>query len=193
MALLFLKWQLWHSFKFIHALTAQPSRTKSKCRNCLKWLNIRNIKICVYDIGDPIRHCLGHLRPPLEVLTSRQHLTRSGFRRSLLCVQNKYISGSLPNWQKIAQFWSSNLWKPTRQGLFRGQLVIIWPMTATAPPAAPTPRAGPKNPMPPNVHTCVRLCLLICTFDKCFRLWRIYPAYQRLKLQVQRCRRRWLN
>ena len=66
--------------------------------------------------------------------------------------------------QKIAQFWGSILWRPTRQGLFRGQLDIIWPMTATAPPAAPTPRAGPKNPMPPNVHTCLRLCLLICTF-----------------------------
>ena len=43
-----------------------------------------------YDIGDPIRHCLGHLRPPLEVLTSRQHLTRRGFRRSLRCLQNIY-------------------------------------------------------------------------------------------------------
>ena len=93
----------------------------------------------------------------------------------------------------ITQFWSTILWKPTRQGLFRGQLDIIWPMTATAPPAAPTPRAGPKNPMPPKVHTCLRLCTFARLVSKCFCLWRIYPAYQRLKLQVQRCRRRWLN
>ena len=53
------------------------------------------IQIYVYDIGDPIRHCLGHLRPPLEVLTSRQHLTRRGFRRSLLYEQNIYISESI--------------------------------------------------------------------------------------------------
>ena len=151
-----------------------------------------------YDIGDSIRHCLGHLRPPLEVLTSRQHLTRRGFRRSLLYEQNIYnVYYTFQNLltSHIAQFWrSSNLWKPTRQGLFRGQLDIIWPMTATAPPAAPTPRADPKKPMPPKVKTCVlKMCLLICTIDKCFRLWRILPAYQRLKLQVQRCRRRWLN
>ena len=50
-----------------------------------------NIKICDYDIGDPIRHCLGHLRPPLEVLTSRQHLTRRGFRGSLLYEKSIYI------------------------------------------------------------------------------------------------------